>query len=140
MRRYEIGYIFQNFALADNMTVSENLDIALTYRNNIKDKEDIKIKSLEKIDLKDKLNSKVYELSGGEQQRVSITMVSLKPCNIVLADEPTWSLDDMNKKIVMDFLEQANSNGKTVVIVTHDTDVSKICNRIINESVNNFVL
>lgn len=46
----------------------------------------------------------------------------------------------MNKKIVMDFLEQANSNGKTVVIVTHDTDVSKICNRIINESVNNFVL
>lgn len=89
MRRYEIGYIFQNFALADNMTVSENLDIALTYRNNIKDKEDIKIKSLEKIDLKDKLNSKVYELSGGEQQRVSITMVSLKPCNIVLADEPT---------------------------------------------------
>lgn len=131
LRRYEIGYIFQNFALVNNMTVSENLDIALAYRKDIENKEDAKIKMLEKIGLKDKLMSKVYKLSGGEQQRISVSMVFLKPCNIILADEPTGSLDNMNKEIIMGFLREANSAGKTVVVVTHDRDVSKVCERIV---------
>ena len=131
LRRYEIGYIFQNFALIDNMTVSANLDIALTYRDDIKDKEDAKLKILEEVGLKDRINSKIYELSGGEQQRVSISMVFLKPCNIILADEPTGSLDDMNKKIIMKFLEKAHEDEKTITMVTHDREVSKICERIV---------
>ncbi|AFS77143.1 putative macrolide export ATP-binding/permease protein [Gottschalkia acidurici 9a] len=131
LRRHEIGYIFQNFALIDNVTVSENLDIALTYRDDIKDKENVKLKILKEIGLPDKINSKIYELSGGEQQRVSISMVFLKPCNIILADEPTGSLDDINKEIIMDFLKKVNKGGKTVIIVTHDKDVSKMCNKIV---------
>lgn len=134
LRRYEIGYIFQNFALIDNVTVSENLDISLAYRDDIEDKNIAKLKMLEEVGLEDKIDSKVYELSGGEQQRVSIAMVFLKPCNIILADEPTGSLDDMNKKIIMEFLEKANKDGKTLIIVTHDKDVSKICERIVELS------
>lgn len=134
LRRYEIGYIFQNFALIDNITVSENLDIALTYRGDIEDKNTEKLKILKEVGLEDKIDSKIYELSGGEQQRVSVAMVFLKPCNIILADEPTGSLDDMNKEIIMEFLEKANKDEKTLIIVTHDKDVSKICERIVELS------
>lgn len=131
LRRYELGYIFQSFALVDNMTVSENLDIALEYRKDIKDKENEKIKTLKKVGLEDKLNTKVYKLSGGEQQRISVSMISLKSCNIILADEPTGSLDDKNKEVIIDFLKDANSLGKTIILVTHDKSVSEICKRIV---------
>ncbi|ABR46344.1 ABC transporter related [Alkaliphilus metalliredigens QYMF] len=131
LRRYEIGYIFQNFALIDNMTVSENLDIALAYRKKSENKETIKANMLEEMGLRDKLNNKVYELSGGEQQRISISMVFLKPCSIILADEPTGSLDDTNKEIIMNLLQRVHKDGKTIIIVTHDKDVSKICERIV---------
>lgn len=131
LRRYEIGYIFQNFALIDNITVSQNLDIALEYRKGIENKEEEKNKILERIGLRNKKNSKVFELSGGEQQRISIAMVFLKPCNIILADEPTGSLDSTNKNIVINFLKEANLAGKTVIVVTHDKSVSNICERVI---------
>lgn len=134
LRRYEIGYIFQNFALIDNMTVSKNLDIALEYRKDIKNKEDEKIRVLKKVGLENKLNDKIYKLSGGEQQRISVAMVFLKSCNIILADEPTGSLDELNKEIIIDFLKEASSLGKTIILVTHDKTVSKICDRVITLS------
>ena len=79
-----IGHIFQNFALVDNETISENLDIALEYVNkNKKEKQLAKQKVLEYVGLSDKMDNKVYELSGGEQQRVSLARVMLKPCEII---------------------------------------------------------
>lgn len=76
-------------------------------------------------------NRKIYELSGGEQQRVAIARLILKPSKIILADEPTGSLDVKNRDLVLFHLKQINKQGKTVIIVTHDIEVAQKCDRII---------
>ena len=129
--RDNIGYLFQNYALVDNYTVSKNLDIALEYVKN-KNKKRLKEEALEKVGLLDKLNNKVFELSGGEQQRVALARLMLKEKDIILADEPTGSLDEDNRDIILKLLKQLNNEGKTIVLVTHDKAVANICDREIN--------
>lgn len=129
--RDNIGYLFQNYALVDNYTVSKNLDIALEYVKN-KNKKRLKEEALEKVGLLDKLNNKIFELSGGEQQRVALARLMLKEKDIILADEPTGSLDEDNRDIILKLLKQLNDEGKTIVLVTHDKTVANICNREIN--------
>ena len=131
--RNNIGYLFQNYALVDNYTVSKNLDIALEYvKVTDKDKKKLKEEALDKVGLLDKLNNKVFELSGGEQQRVALARLMLKKNDIILADEPTESLDENNKNIILKLLKQLNNEGKTIVVVTHDKVVADICHREIN--------
>lgn len=131
--RNNIGYLFQNYALVDNYTVSKNLDIALEYvKVTDKDKKKLKEEALDKVGLLDKLNNKVFELSGGEQQRVALARLMLKKNDIILADEPTGSLDENNKNIILKLLKQLNNEGKTIVVVTHDKVVADICHREIN--------
>lgn len=131
--RDEIGYLFQNFALIDNETVEFNLKIAMKYAGlNNKDKMINMEKVLDKVGLNGYLNRKVYELSGGEQQRVAIARLMLKPCNIILADEPTGSLDEENRDNILNILKYLNKQGKTVIIVTHDETVTNICTRKIS--------
>lgn len=129
--RNNIGYLFQNYALVDNYTVSKNLDIALEYVKG-KDKKKLKEEALDKVGLLDKLNNKVFELSGGEQQRVALARLILKENDIILADEPTGSLDEDNKAIILTLLKELNNEGKTVVVVTHDKVVADMCDREIN--------
>ncbi|MBQ8998249.1 MAG: putative bacteriocin export ABC transporter [Clostridium sp.] len=129
--RNNIGYLFQNYALVDNYTVSKNLDIALEYVKG-KDKKRLKEEALDKVGLLDKLNNKVFQLSGGEQQRVALARLMLKENDIILADEPTGSLDEENKDIILKLLKELNNKGKTVVVVTHDKVVADICDREIN--------
>ena len=129
--RDNIGYLFQNYALVDNHTVSKNLDIALEYVKN-KNKKRLKEEALEKVGLLDKLNNKIFELSGGEQQRVALARLMLKEKDIILADEPTGSLDEDNRDIILKLLKQLNDEGKTIVLVTHDKTVANMCNREIN--------
>ncbi|MBM6819860.1 putative bacteriocin export ABC transporter [Clostridium saudiense] len=129
--RNNIGYLFQNYALVDNYTVSKNLDIALEYVKG-KDKKKLKEEALDKVGLLDKLNNKVFELSGGEQQRVALARLILKENDIILADEPTGSLDEDNKAIILRILKELNNEGKTVVVVTHDKVVADMCDREIN--------
>jgi ABC-type lipoprotein export system ATPase subunit len=74
---------------------------------------------------------KVYKLSGGEQQRVAIARLMLKPCDLVLADEPTGSLDTTNADLVLAMLRDLNAGGKTMIIVTHDDRVAAECDRVI---------
>ena len=83
------------------------------------------------VGLKDKLNSMVYTLSGGEQQRVAVARLFLKKCDIILADEPTGSLDKKNAEKVMQLLECLNSMGKTLIVVTHDSDIKRRAQRVI---------
>lgn len=128
--RSEIGFLFQNFALIENKTVEENLD--LVSRKNRTNFSILEV--LEKVGLQDKLNNKVYTLSGGEQQRISLARLFLKKCNIILADEPTGSLDAKNAQIVMQSLFELNQNGKTVIIVTHDEIIKKMARRVIELS------
>ena len=107
----KIGFLFQNFALVEHKTVRQNLEmIKKKYRSD---------KSPE-IALSDKMGSKVFTLSGGEQQRVALARLMVKKCDIILADEPTGSLDRKNAANVIELLQKLNHDGKTVVMVTHD--------------------
>lgn len=76
--------------------------------------------------------SKIFELSGGEQQRVAIARIMLKPCKIVLADEPTGSLDEENSYKILNLLKLLKMESKTIVIVTHNKNIANQCDRIIN--------
>ena len=127
--RNKVGFLLQNFALIENYTVYENLQIIKKrYRENFLSIDD----SLKKVGLYDKKYSKVYTLSGGEQQRIALARLMIKKCDVVLADEPTGSLDTTNSKIVFEILKSLNTDfGKTVIIVTHDLALANKCNRII---------
>lgn len=126
--RTKVGFLFQNFALVDNKTVRENLELI---RND--SKSDISIEeALEKVGLTKKIDQKVYKLSGGEQQRVALSRLMVKKCDIILADEPTGSLDKVNAEIVIDILKSMNKMGKTVLMATHDENYKKIGSRIID--------
>jgi len=124
--RSKVGFVFQNFALIDNKTVRENLElIKFKFRTDYS-VEDV----LDKVGLKGKLNSKVYTLSGGEQQRIALARLFLKKCDIILADEPTGSLDSENAEVVMNILQELNELGKTLVLVTHDDKIKKMADKV----------
>lgn len=90
------------------------------------------IEALVKVGLNEQyLYKKVFECSGGEQQRIAIAKILLKNCDIILADEPTASLDQENKLNIMGHLKELNRQGKTIVIVSHDNEVCHYCDRII---------
>ncbi|MEA4826568.1 MAG: ATP-binding cassette domain-containing protein, partial [Clostridium sp.] len=126
--RTKIGFLFQNFALVDNKTVKENLKLI---RKDCKT--DLSIEdALQIVGLKEKIGKKVYTLSGGEQQRVALARLMLKKCDIVLADEPTGSLDKNNAEVVLNILKQLNKQGKTIILVTHDEGMKKQGNRVVN--------
>lgn len=130
--RNKISYLFQNFALVDEETVAKNLLLALQYTKESKSKKMELIDSaLCKVGLDGYKNRKIFELSGGEQQRVAIARILLKPSKIILADEPTGSLDEHNRDRVISLLKNINKEGKAVVIVTHDKNVANECDRII---------
>ncbi|PEA52901.1 bacteriocin ABC transporter ATP-binding protein [Bacillus pseudomycoides] len=126
--RDKFGFLFQNYALIDQETVSKNLDIALKFKK-INNKKKLKEQVMSKVGLKDKMEHKIYELSGGEQQRVALARLMLKSCNIILADEPTGALDQENRNMVLRFLKELHKEGKTLVIVTHDPYVAEFCDR-----------
>ena len=128
LRRNNIAYLFQNFALVEKMTVEDNMKLAVKY-NKAKNKKELIQNALDKMGVGDKLKFKVYELSGGEQQRVAIARNMVKPFDIMLADEPTGSLDDENKQMVMGTLLALNKEGKTIVVVSHDKDFKKIASK-----------
>ncbi|MFD0556545.1 putative ABC transport system ATP-binding protein [Stackebrandtia endophytica] len=131
MLRYHLGYLFQNFALIDSATVAQNLDIALTYADKSVPKRDRFAEVLAHVGLPGAEDRRIYSLSGGEQQRVAVARLMLKPCDIVLADEPTGSLDADNRDIVLALLREFSEAGKTVVIATHDDVVAEACSRTI---------
>ncbi|MDR0501362.1 MAG: putative bacteriocin export ABC transporter [Coriobacteriales bacterium] len=129
--RDEICYLFQNFALVDDRSVKDNLEMATHHiKQTPKEKLSAMQNALCKVGLKDYLDAKVFELSGGEQQRVSLARCLLKPGKLLLADEPTGSLDDKNRDEVIGILKNFNASGKTIIIVTHDPAVASACNRI----------
>ncbi|MCR5609037.1 MAG: ATP-binding cassette domain-containing protein [Lachnospiraceae bacterium] len=114
-----VGFLFQNFALLENKTVRQNLEMIKK-----SDRTEITIEeALKKVGLNKEIDKKVYKLSGGEQQRVALARLMVKKCSLILADEPTGSLDDKNTKIVMDILHELNDMGKTIIIVTHNNDI-----------------
>lgn len=124
----KLGMCFQNFALIENMTVRKNLELVQKKSRSDMSLDD----ALRCVGMTDYLDKKVCTLSGGEQQRIALARLMVKKCSIVLADEPTGSLDADNAAKVMTILYDLNAMGKTVVMVTHDTKYQKIGTRQID--------
>ncbi|MGO4859875.1 ABC transporter ATP-binding protein [Arthrobacter sp. 2MCAF14] len=131
--RHRLGYLFQNYALIDGETADYNLRVAQKYaRTPRRERADVRSASLHRTGLEGFADRKVYELSGGEQQRLALARLMLKPCELVLADEPTGSLDAENRDHILDILSSMRNYGKTIVIVTHDSVVADACDRIVS--------
>lgn len=124
----KLGMCFQNFALIENMTVRRNLELVQKKSRSEMSIDD----ALRRVGMTDYLEKKVCTLSGGEQQRIALARLMVKKCSIVLADEPTGSLDADNAAKVMAILSDLNAMGKTVVMVTHDTKYQDIGTRQID--------
>lgn len=128
--RKHISYLFQNYGLIDTETVDYNLGLVLKFSGYSKSEANEKIsETLEKVGLKGFEKKKIYQLSGGEQQRVAIAKIFLKPSEIVLADEPTGSLDAENETVIMNMIKELNQQGRTVVVVTHSKAVMNFATR-----------
>jgi len=127
----EIGYIVQNFALINTKTAYENIEVPL-YKQKSEEVHKIIKKYSDLLSISDKLDHYPYELSGGECQRVAIARALVKNPKMLLADEPTGSLDSHNEKIIINYLRSIADQGTTVIIVTHDSAVANVSDRIIN--------
>lgn len=125
--RDTVGFVFQNFALVEQKTVKENLEMIHKKGKTALTMEE----ALESVGLAHTLHRKVYALSGGEQQRIALARLRLKNCRLILADEPTGSLDRKNGRIVMDILHSFHKDGKTVIMVTHDESLIRPTDRVI---------
>lgn len=134
LRNQKFGYVVQDFALLDDETVYSNIKLPLLYNQKIKRKEYKKrIRSVAEIlGISDKLQRKAAKLSGGERQRVAIARAIVCDQPIILADEPTGSLDSENKKNVMDILMKlCKEHHKMLIIVTHDMSIAVQCDYVI---------
>lgn len=113
--RHEVGFLFQNFALVERKTVAENLDMIRKDARSSLSMAD----ALRRVGMAGKEKQMVYSLSGGEQQRIALARLMMKQCSLILADEPTGSLDPNNAAQVMGILKSFSEMGKTVIMVTH---------------------
>ncbi|ABY94596.1 ABC transporter ATP-binding protein [Thermoanaerobacter sp. CM-CNRG TB177] len=133
LRNKFFGYVFQEFLLVEEDTVFQNIEIPLLYsltKKTKSEKRKMVEEVLEKVGLEVKINEKVRNLSGGERQRVAIARAIINDPEVILADEPTGSLDAENGEKIMDILESLVDKGKTLLIVTHNEAIAKRCDRI----------
>ena len=127
IRREKIGLIFQQFHLIPYLTALENVMVA-QYYHSIPDEQEA-LQALERVGLKDRAKHLPSQLSGGEQQRVCIARALINSPEIILADEPTGNLDEVNEKIVIEILKQLHKEGSTIIVVTHDLEVGDVAER-----------
>lgn len=124
IRNKKIGFVLQDFGLIEDETVTENI-LVPTLFNSIKN-ENIKLEEiLNKLEIGDLRNKKVSMLSGGQRQRVAIARALITNPELILADEPTGSLDSITTIHIMNIFEQLNKEGKTIIIVTHNLELAK---------------
>ena len=132
LRNKKFGFVFQFHYLINELTLEENVMVpmlkAKVNKNVAREKANI---LLEKLGLKGKENRKPYQISGGEQQRVSIARSLSNDPDILIADEPTGNLDSKNTEKVMEIFKQINQEGKTIVMVTHEIDLAEKTDRIV---------
>ena len=132
LRNKEIGFVFQNFNLLPRLNALENVILPLMYSGkSTKQRNDLALKALEEVGLKDRINHRPNQLSGGQQQRVSIARAISGTPNLILADEPTGALDSKTSIEIMKILTSLNQQGITIILVTHENDLAVYANRII---------
>ena len=137
LRNSCLGFVVQDFALIEQYTVLQNIWIPVYYtkekvhKKTIEEKVDLLLKQ---FDIYQKKNEKICNLSGGQKQRVALIRALINDPEIILADEPTGALDNENTENMMNLLKELNKQGKTIVIVTHDSEVASKCDRIVTIS------
>lgn len=132
IRNSKMGFIFQSFVLVETMNVFENVSMPFLYSKKQIFSKDRVMQCLEQVGLSDKYDSNICTLSGGQKQKVAIARALVLNPDIIIADEPTGSLDSVASFEILTILNDLNKNGVTVVIVTHDHDLLKYCNKFIN--------
>ncbi len=132
IRNKEIGFVFQQFNLLPRLTAAENVALPLVY-SGVSKKERVEraIAVLQKVHLEDRMEHKPNELSGGQCQRVAIARALINNPAIILADEPTGNLDSKTSHEIMEILGKIHDEGNTVVLVTHEEDISGFAHRVV---------
>ena len=132
IRNKQIGFIFQQYNLVQNLNVLENVELPLIYQGiGLEKRRELAMEALEKVGLESRVKHKPAEMSGGQQQRVAIARaISTKP-PIVMADEPTGALDSHTGHDVLKFLQQLNRDGSTVILITHDNGIAATARRVV---------
>lgn len=131
-RKENIGFILQNYALIEEKNIFDNVALPLLYAKKSKGEIKSKVFSLlEQLGLEDKAYQYPQELSGGQAQRVAIARALVNDPELILADEPTGSLDTETEKNILNIFKKINDEGKTFILVTHDETVSSMCNRTV---------
>ena len=132
IRNKQIGFIFQQYNLIQNLTVLENVELPLIYQGiDPIDRRELAMEALGRVGLADRAQHKPTQMSGGQQQRVAIARaISTRP-PIIMADEPTGALDSRTGHEVLGFLQQLNKEGSTVILITHDNGIAATARRIV---------
>ncbi len=132
-RNTKIGYVFQAYYLIDELDALHNVEVPLGYAGIRKSKRRERArKALAKVGLEDRLKHYPSQLSGGQQQRVAIARAIVNNPRVLLADEPTGNLDEVNCHSIMQLLEELHKQGTTIIMVTHDVSLTKYATRVIN--------
>lgn len=133
IRNREIGFVFQAFNLIGDLTVSENVELPLTYRNMVSAERKERVEEvLERVGMAHRAKHYPAQLSGGQQQRVAVARALVGRPTILLADEPTGNLDSKNGEAVIALLGELNSEGATVCMVTHDPRYASMADRTVH--------
>lgn len=133
LRNEKIGFVMQNFALINEDTALENVMLPFYFnsKTSLRNAKKLAMTALEKMGIGKLANKPIKKLSGGQKQRVAIARAIVNEPSVILADEPTGALDSKTSQEIMNVFHQLNSQGATIIIVTHDMEVAKQCGRII---------
>ena len=132
IRNREIGFIFQGYNLIQELDALENVTLPLIYRGvSVFDREDMAMEALAKVGMDDRAHHRPSEMSGGQQQRVAIARAIATKPPIIMADEPTGALDSRTGHEVLEFLQQLNREGTTVILITHDNGIAATARRCV---------
>ncbi|NEQ32791.1 MAG: ABC transporter ATP-binding protein [Leptolyngbya sp. SIO4C5] len=132
IRNRKIGFVFQQFHLLPQLTALENVSLPMVYAGiAAAEREERAATALQRVGLGDRLNNRPNQLSGGQQQRVAIARAIVNRPLLILADEPTGALDTQTTQDVMSIFAELNSDGITVVMVTHEIEVARLTHRVV---------
>ena len=132
IRNKQIGFIFQQYNLIQNLNVLENVELPLIYQGiNADDRREMALAALERVGLAGRIKHHPTEMSGGQQQRVAIARAIAAHPPIIMADEPTGALDSHTGQEVLHFLQQLNREGTTVILITHDNGIAATARRCV---------
>ncbi len=135
IRNKQIGFIFQSYNLIQGLNAYENVELPLIYQNvPIFRRKDLVMEAMERVGIADRWKHRPSEMSGGQQQRVAIARAIATKPPIIMADEPTGALDSHTGKEVLNFLQELNKEGSTVILITHDNSIAATARRVVRIS------